>query len=142
MTTVYATVQDIEDAWRDLSTAEEQQAAKLLDYASAKMRILVPGLDAALLAGTIEALAAEAVCVSLVKRAMIAGTSGDGVTQTADQVGQVSSSQTYANPMGTMYLTDEDFLLLGAKAPGNRAVSMSVPFAEWPTSYETCWPYV
>lgn len=141
--TVYATVQDVEDAWRPLSDEEETRADKLLGYASAKMRMLVPDLDAGLDDGTIEALAAESVCVSLVKRSMTAGDTGDGVTQSTNAVGQVSTSVSYANPMGTMYLTDEDYLLLGVKPRGNRATSMTAAFAErTSTDYETCWPYV
>jgi hypothetical protein len=139
--TDYATVPDVEEAWRSLSTEEETRAAKLITYASARMRALVPGLDAALAAGTIEDVSAEAVCVSLVRRTMSAGDAGDGITQTTDAVGQVSMTRSYRNPMGTMYLTDDDYLTLGVRPAGNRARSMRVPFAERTTSgYQTCWP--
>lgn len=119
---VYATVDDLVAAWRPLSDAEWARAEKLLEYASNRVRVKVPGIDAALVAGTIDALTVEEIVVTAVKRAMVGG-DREGVTQTSEGAGPFSRGESYANPMGNLYLTDQETRDLGGN-PGGRARTM------------------
>ena len=106
----YAAVSDIEARWRDLTTAEETQAAVLIDDASAMLDELVD-VDPN---DTNQAYLLKTVCCSMVIRAMSASESGlVGVTTQSMTAGVYSQSSTYENPAGDMYLTRMEKRLLG-----------------------------
>lgn len=117
----YATVTDLEGRWRPLSDAEKARAGVLLTDAAIEIDVRAP-LDA-------EPTAAETavrlvVSCRMVKRAM-ASTVGDApVTQAAQTAGPFTMSQTYANPMGDLYLTKADLRLLGVGRQRAFTVSM------------------
>lgn len=123
MTTEYATIPDLEAAWRPLSDGEAVRAQKLLEYASQRIRNRIPGIDDALVASTIEAVSVEMVTVAMVKRAMV-NSETEGVTQTSEGVGPFSRGATFANPLGNLYLTDEEIRELGGNPPAGRAKNL------------------
>lgn len=90
--------------------------------ASAMLRARYGDLDGMVGAGTLDAGVLTIVVSGMVRRAMIGAAAGDGVTQTSETVGPFSHSQTYANPMGNLFLTATDDLLIRGYRPRARSV--------------------
>lgn len=120
MGAVYATVEDLAAFWRPLSVAEETRAATLLRYASQRIRLRVSGIDESITAGTVDPADAELVVLSMVKRAMLS-TDYEGITQESQASGPFSHGATYANPMGNLYITDDEVRDLGGNPSSGRA---------------------
>lgn len=132
----FATVKDLEAYWRPLTSDENRRAAKLLEYASAKIRQAAPSVDADIAAGTVQAIAAELVAVAMVKRALVVPS--DGVTQTTDTTGPFSESTQWANPMGNLYLTRDEVRSLGGYSRGKAFTVDALPNPGpliWPDDY-------
>src|SRR5438046_1760642 len=114
MGTPYATASDVAARWRPLSTDEATRADVLAGDASALIRAQFPTIDAQISAGTMDGTLLTIVVAGMVKRAMLAPP--DGITQQSETVGPYSQSQSYANPMGNVFLTAaERTLILGPK---------------------------
>ena len=111
--TAFATFTDLAARWRPLSTDEQAQATVLLADASAIVRAECPTVDALITAGTLSADVAKLVVCGMVKRAMIAGDTGEGVSAQQETAGPFAYQQTFSNPMGNMYLTKQDKRILG-----------------------------
>jgi hypothetical protein len=108
----YATADDVAVRWRPLSSEEYAQATVLAGDASALIRAEFPGVE-----GSVDADILTIVVAGMVKRAMAAPALG--VTQEQETVGPYSHSQTFANPMGNVFLTgSERTLILGYKPSG------------------------
>lgn len=106
----FATAQDVADRWRPLNE-QEMSRAKLLAYdSSALIRARFPGIDAQVANGQVDRDILQIVVAGMVKRAMIAPS--DGVTQDSDTMGPFSHSQSYANPLGNVFLTKADMTLI------------------------------
>lgn len=106
----YAAVSDIEARWRDLDSTEETKAETLLDDATAMLSQLVD-VDPS---DTQQADLLKTVCCSMVIRAMSAAvTDSYGATQMSMTAGSYSQQWTYSNPMGDLYLTRLERILLG-----------------------------
>lgn len=104
----FASVDDLEAAWRPLSEAERARAEKLLDYAERRIRAMLPqGWEER--PGTVANL--EPVTVESVRRQMAAG--GVPVTQMSQGAGGYTASVQYANPAGDWYLKADEKELLG-----------------------------
>jgi len=114
--TAFATSTDLAARWRPLSTAEQAQATTLLDDASAIVRAEVPTVDAQITAATLDTGLVLAIVCGMVKRAMIAGDTGEGVSAQQETAGPFAYSQTFSNPMGNVYLTKQDRRLLGVSS--------------------------
>lgn len=104
----FATVDDLEAAWRPLAEAERARAAKLLEYAERRIRAMLPegwderpGIAANL----------EPVTVESVRRQMAAGSVP--VTQMSQGAGSYTASLQLANPAGDWYLKADEKELLG-----------------------------
>lgn len=106
----YASVEDIEARWRELSADEKSRADVLLNDASAILDSLV-AVDPN---DCRQASVLTAVCCNMVIRAMSA-TESDmfGVSQSSMTAGPYSQSTNYFNPSGDMYLTKMEKRLLG-----------------------------
>jgi hypothetical protein len=119
----FAHAQDVADRWRPLTSAEEPVAELLVRDASAVIRARFPGIDGQVASGQVSADVLEIVVANMVKRAMIAP--ADGISQASEAMGPFSHSQSYANPLGNVFLTAaETTLILGYQPSG-----MSVGFA-------------
>ena len=114
--TAFATHADLAARWRSLSTAEQAQATVLLGDASAIVRAEVPTVDAQITAGTLDTDLVKAIVCGMVKRAMIAGDTGEGVSAQQETAGPFAYQQTFSNPMGNVYLTKQDRRLLGVSS--------------------------
>lgn len=106
----FATVEDLEDRWRELDSDEEAKATTLLDDASVMLSALVEvdqndASQAALL---------KIVSCSMVMRSMMASESDAyGVSQLDYGMGPFSQAAHFSNPNGDMYLTAQEKRLLG-----------------------------
>lgn len=102
----FATVDDLQARWHELSQAEAKRAGTLLDDASAILRTQcdVSTTDPGLL---------KAVACEMVRRAMTADDTMAGATQSSQTVGPVSQSWTWQNPSGELYLTALEKKTLG-----------------------------
>lgn len=128
----FATVQDLEARWRELSDDEAARAETQLLDATAfiqaqldRYRVAVDATDET------QARNLTAVCCSVTRRSLAQQFSGDqtgaqysGQTVTA---GVFSQTYTYANPTGDMYLTAAEKRLLGI---GRVIVSQVMPYSE------------
>ena len=104
----FATVEDLEAAWRPLDGAERGRAAKLIGYAEGRIRAQLPD-------GWWESLSItsnlEMVTVESVRRQMAAGSVS--VTQMSQGAGSYPASVQLANPAGDWYLKADEKELLG-----------------------------
>lgn len=116
----FATLADLAESWRPLLTdAESVRAATLLAHASRRMRVAAKAqgrdLDTDLADARLDPLDVAMVATSMVQRAMTGGSVIPGVTQQQETVGPFSQSVTFANPMGNLYLSKDDYLQLGLR---------------------------
>lgn len=125
MTVPFATADDVAARWRPLSSDEQDRADILAEDASALIRARFPGID-----GQVDATILTMVVAGMVKRAMIAPS--DGVSQESEGLGPYTHSQTFTNPMGNVFLTAADLVLIqgykpkgGTFAYGNTTTAVS-----------------
>ena len=132
----YATVDDLGDYWRPLTTAEQDRATVLLGEVADLINAL-PG------AAGFASTATRWVSLAAVKRAMISP-GGDGVRQQSEAMDGISVSQTFVNPTGAVYLMRSEIRRLRGKtapaafsiAPGNQVhIPHTVWNRQWPRSH-------
>lgn len=119
----FATPGDVAARWRPLTSAETVIAEALADDASALIRARFPGIDAQVDSGALDVAIVRMVVSNMVKRALIAP--DDGVVSESEGTGPYSHSQTFANPMRNVFLTEADLTLI----LGYRPTGMSAKFA-------------
>lgn len=122
----YATVGDLAGYWRQLTDAEQQRAAVLLNAAADLINEL-PG------AANFVPTACKWVSLDMVKRAMIGG--GGEMSQSQAMAG-MNVQRTFANPMGELYITPKEVdRLNGRYGPAAFSVVLDsnarVPLEPW-----------
>lgn len=100
----YATVQDLQDRYRQLNDSELVKAQALLDDATDLIQTTCRG------AATASASTLKRVCCMIVIRALQSTQSG--VSQQSQTTGPFSMSFSYANPSGDLYLTRAERLAI------------------------------
>jgi hypothetical protein len=126
MANPFASADDVAARWRVLTPAEQELADTLASDASMLIRARYSDVDARVATGSLDEDVLTAVVAGMVRRAMIGAAAGDGVTQSSETVGPFSHSQSYANPMGNLFLTATDDVLIRGYRP--RAVSMRLGY--------------
>lgn len=121
----YATVADLEDRWRTLTSDEQSRAEVLLGDAAVRLDVLCPPSVPPTAA---ELAARMIVSCEMVKRAMATpgGVAGIGVTSVQAGAGPFQEAQQFSNPTGDLYVTKADRALLGC---GNQ-VAYTFPMVE------------
>lgn len=127
MGTPLATAQDVADIWRPLSDAEDAQAQRLIDKASARLRRRCRfDLDAAIATydtsptdpSAIDPLIVADVVAGMVKRAMV---NPDGATSVSDTEGPFSRTRGFGGqgnqPTSTVVVFDSDIDALRPAQP-------------------------
>lgn len=113
----FADAGDVAARWRPLTDAEQTVANTLVADASSLIRARFPGIDDQVASGQVDANVLTMVVAGMVKRAMVAPP--DGLSQQSEAVGPYNRSQTFANPMGNVFLTAADTtLILGYQPSG------------------------
>lgn len=117
--TTYATVQDIRDIWRSLTTAEEAKAQKLLEIVSSEIRMRARDIgkdfDDMLSDDPDLAYVARSVCVDVVKRFMNDNMDTPAMSQMSQSAGGYSVSGTFLVPGGGLFLKRTELQRLGLK---------------------------
>jgi hypothetical protein len=119
----FASSQDVADRWRPLTSAEATVADTLVADASALIRARFPGIDAQVASGGVDAQVLTAITANMVKRALIAP--ADGITQQSEAMGPYSQSQTFANPLGNVFLTAAEMTLILGYQPSGQSVQFA-----------------
>lgn len=116
----YATVDDLEAGWRELTAKEKARAEVLLERASALIDSLTDTTN-------IDKVVLTTVCCSVVQRVMqVDDYDGIGLSRENITAGSYIQSYTYANPSGDMYLTKTEKQLLGLGKNAARAYKVAI----------------
>lgn len=118
---VYAEVADIRAIGRSLTEAQSEAAERLIEYASARLRVIARkvgrDIDAHIAdpdTGADYALAVKFVIVQAVCRALDSMNAGTGaISQGSETLGAYSVSMTYYNPGQICYFTKNELKDLG-----------------------------
>jgi hypothetical protein len=137
----FATADDVAARWRPLNTQEQAQADALCADASVLLRARFPGIDSQISGGQLDEAAVVMVAAGMVRRAMIGG--GEGIQQQSETVGPYSTSQTYANPLGNVFLTAADLTVIlgyipagGTHQYGNTTARLSPSVDDFESWYD------
>ncbi len=100
----FASIEELEQRWRTLDTAERTRAKTLLEDAS--QMLLDEDTRGVLSPLTEPTLTLKRVVCAMVMRAMASGIAeGPPVTQASNAMGPFNEARTFANPTGDLYLT-------------------------------------
>lgn len=114
----YADADDVATRWRPLSTSETVIANTLCQDAVALIRSRFPGIDSQVSSGQVDPQNLTIVIAGMVRRAMTAPPTG--VTSQSETAGPFSHSQTFANPLGNVFLTAADLTLIIGYQPAGQ----------------------
>lgn len=125
----FATVQELENFWRELDANEEARAANLLVFASDNLRQVAlnagKNLDKMVEAGKVLENTLKQIVLEAVKRAMLTPVDQKPITQGSMTAGPYAETFTFASPAGDIWFKDKEFKLLGLKGQKLRSVSTS-----------------
>lgn len=122
----FATVEQLESGWRDLSQAEEAVASELLDRATAQLTALMAAASVPVdPSDEIQAYNLRSCVCSMVRSSMGSG-AAEGITSMSQTVGATSASVSWSNPNGEFYIPRFFRQVLGLAASGRYR---SVPYA-------------
>ena len=112
--TAYATLEDLQSRWRQLSADEQQRATTLLSDAAVKIALACKQSGVAIdAADELQSEALKSINCEMVKRAMMSPIDMPPVSNFAQTAGSYSESQTYVNPTGDLYMTLGEKKMLG-----------------------------
>lgn len=114
--------EDVGDRWRPLLDSEYPKVVALLGDASALIRAEFPGIDDAIAAGDPSADVVAGVVANMVKRTLLQAE--DGISSESESTGPFSHSRQFANPLGNLFLTAAERVLI----LGRRPKAMSVQY--------------
>jgi hypothetical protein len=112
---------------RPLTEDEQTRAAVLLEDASFRLGILVPGLDAEVTAGNeVATQAAKLLVVAMVRRTLLQPDLEEGATSQTDTFGPFSFTVAHSNPDGSLFLYDRELADITDLLRSNRAAAVSM----------------
>ena len=112
--TAYATLEDLQSRWRQLSADEQQRATTLLSDAAVKIALACKQSGVAIdAADELQSEALKSINCEMVKRAMMSPIDMPPMSSFAQTAGSYSESQTYVNPTGDLYMTLGEKKMLG-----------------------------
>lgn len=120
----FATVQDVEDLYRELTLDEEARVENLLPVISDRLRFeaekvrMTPDLDARVAASDIYANTIRSITVDIVARVLMTPTSAGEygpMTQISESAGGYSASGTFLNPGGGLFIKNSELAALGIR---------------------------
>lgn len=113
----FATVEQLQEYWRTLSSAEQNRAEVLLDLTSDRLRLIAEGfdidIDAKIAASTSYASVARWVTMESVKRAISTPTDQPPVESWQQTAGPYSENYKYSNPSGDLWFKKSELSALG-----------------------------
>lgn len=115
----FATFEDLQTLWRDVTSQEEDKAVALLDLVSNELRVraLQVGKDLDVMINTQPLLAdvAKSVVCDVVGRALMTSTNSEPMSQMSQSAGGYSVSGTYLIPGGGLFIKKSELARLGLK---------------------------
>ena len=114
----FATVQDIADLWRALTTEETARATALLPVVSDSLRIEAEkvGKDLDVLAATPSyANVLKSVVVDIIARTLMTSTNSEPMIQSSESALGYSQSATFLVPGGGLFIKNAELARLGLK---------------------------
>ena len=115
----YATIDDVRQLWREMTTEEMNKAGYLLKVVSASLRSeakkVGKDLDAMLEADEDLQIVAKSVTVDVVARTLMTSTNGEPMTQVTESALGYSVTGTYLSPGGGLFIKKSELARLGLR---------------------------
>lgn len=115
----YATVQDVTELWRAMSTAEQQRASDLIPVICSSLRTEAKkvGKDLDVMVAEDEDLAevAKSVTVDVVARTLMTSTNQEPMTQYSESALGYSASGSFLVPGGGLFIKRSELARLGLR---------------------------
>lgn len=115
----FATVQDVNDLWRQLSNDEINRATKLLEVVSDSLREeadkVGKNIDDMIASRPTYATVVKSVTVDVVARTLMTSTNGEPMTQTTESALGYSFSGSYLVPGGGLFIKNSELSRLGLR---------------------------
>lgn len=115
----YATIDDVRQLWREMTTEETNKAGYLLGVVSASLRSeakkVGKDLDAMLKADKDLQIVAKSVTVDVVARTLMTSTNSEPMTQVTESALGYSVTGTYLTPGGGLFIKKSELARLGLK---------------------------
>ena len=115
----YATVQDVQDLWRELSAAEQSRAEDLIPVICSSLRIeaakVGKNLDEMIADDPDLAAVAKSVTVDVVARTLMTSTNQEPVSQYSQSALGYTVSGTYLVPGGGLFIKKSELARLGLR---------------------------
>ena len=115
----YATIDDVRQLWREMTTEETNKAGYLLKVVSASLRSeakkVGKDLDAMLEADEDLQIVAKSVTVDVVARTLMTSTNSEPMTQVTESALGYSVTGTYLTPGGGLFIKKSELARLGLK---------------------------
>ena len=115
----YATIDDVRQLWREMTTEETNKAGYLLEVVSASLRSeakqVGKDLDAMIEADEDLQIAAKSVMVDVVARTLMTSTNSEPMTQVTESALGYSVTGTYLTPGGGLFIKKSELARLGLR---------------------------
>ena len=115
----YATIDDVRQLWREMTTEETNKARYLLEVVSASLRSEAKkagkDLDAMLEADEDLQIVAKSVTVDVVARTLMTSTNSEPMTQVTESALGYSVTGTYLTPGGGLFIKKSELARLGLR---------------------------
>lgn len=115
----YATIDDVRQLWREMTTEETNKAGYLLEVVSASLRSeakkVGKDLDAMLEADEDLLIVAKSVTVDVVARTLMTSTNSEPMMQVTESALGYSMTGTYLTPGGGLFIKKSELARLGLK---------------------------
>ena len=115
----FATIQDINNLWRELTAEEEVRASALIPVVADNLRneanAVGKDLDEMVSDSPIYANVVKSVVVDIVARTLLTSTTDEPMTQTSESALGYSWSGSYLVPGGGLFIKDSELKKLGLK---------------------------
>lgn len=115
----YATIDDVRQLWREMTTEETNKAGYLLEVVSASLRSeakkVGKDLDAMLEADEDLQIVAKSVTVDVVARTLMTSTNSEPMTQVTESALGYSMTGIYLTPGGGLFIKKSELARLGLR---------------------------
>lgn len=115
----FATLNDVEKLWRELTTEEQERAESLLEVISNSLRVEADSvgkdLDLMIAASPVYASVVKSVTVDVVARTLMTSTNQEPITQASESALGYSWSGSYLVPGGGLFIKKAELARLGLR---------------------------
>ena len=116
---IFATIDDVTNLWRRMTSEEQTRAAALLEVVSASLRAeadkVGKDLDKMVAASADYAAVAKSVTVDVVARTLMTSTEQEPLSQFSQTAGPFTASGTYLVPGGGLFIKRSELARLGLR---------------------------